>query len=322
MSLAGEARTHRGRCNPDRPRYEHFRTRRIRDRSLKHDLSRALRGRVQSPAWARLLPGEKRRRSDRHHTDLVLDLPGGSRERRHGLGVLRKGLPQPVGGAEVPERGRQRLLVDRVWWRASARRSRSRFGELCVEQVDDLERDRGLLSRVKRELKAGEEPTAGRRAPIIRRRRRRHRWCSVGADPLGRRLVRASSARRACAAGRKRHCGPCLGGAPASGQPTSDRTAPPPSGVGTIGCFARRMRPRGALVSTGSAGCTIAPKCASARHTNSQTVHASTATCASRPGKPGHSCLDRRRRRLELPPPQLPGRHSPARPRSSPPIRR
>ena len=53
--------------------------------------------------------------------------------------------------------------------------------------------------------------------------------------------------------------------------------------------FARRLRPRNALVSTGSARCVTAPQRSSARATNSQPVHASTATCTTRPAnRPTH----------------------------------
>jgi hypothetical protein len=49
--------------------------------------------------------------------------------------------------------------------------------------------------------------------------------------------------------------------------------------------FARRLRPRNALVSTGSARCGTAPARSSAPETNNQPVHASSATCTSRSPK-------------------------------------
>ena len=71
--------------------------------------------------------------------------------------------------------------------------------------------------------------------------------------------------------------------------------------------FARRLRPRSALVSTGSARC--------ARHRSARAPGTRTASpCTPQPdlhhpaGKPNHPLLDRRRRRLDLPPPHLAGR--------------
>ncbi len=49
--------------------------------------------------------------------------------------------------------------------------------------------------------------------------------------------------------------------------------------------LARRLRPHNARVSTGSARCATAPADTSASHTNSQPVHASTATSIRRPAK-------------------------------------
>ena len=65
--------------------------------------------------------------------------------------------------------------------------------------------------------------------------------------------------------------------------------------------FARRLRPRSALVSTGSARCATAPLRSSARETNSQPVHASTATWTSAAWEPADPVLDRRGARFQLP---------------------
>src|SRR5215216_6389696 len=83
---------------------------------------------------------------------------------------------------------------------------------------------------------------------------------------------------------RERHWRTCSGGIHASGSrpsPTSSRS----QRASSRSVLARRLRPRNARVSTGSARCGTAPAATSASQTNSQPVHASTATCTSRPVK-------------------------------------
>src|SRR3954447_5856398 len=73
-----------------------------------------------------------------------------------------------------------------------------------------------------------------------------------------------------------------LGRDPRLGQPALGEQLAQPPGVLAVGLGAP-LAPRNARVSTGSARCATAPAATSASHTNSQPVHASTATCISRP---------------------------------------
>src|SRR4051812_34458633 len=83
---------------------------------------------------------------------------------------------------------------------------------------------------------------------------------------------------------RERHWRTCSGGIHASGsRPSASNSRSQRASSRSV--LARRLRPRSALVSTGSARCGVAPAAASASHTNSQPVHASTATSISRPAK-------------------------------------
>src|SRR4051794_16626625 len=83
---------------------------------------------------------------------------------------------------------------------------------------------------------------------------------------------------------RDRHWRTCSGGIHASGsRPSASSLRSQRASSRSV--FARRLRPRSARVSTGSARCGVAPAADSASQTNSQPVHASTATSISRPAK-------------------------------------
>ena len=79
---------------------------------------------------------------------------------------------------------------------------------------------------------------------------------------------------------RERHWRTCSGGIQDSGNRPSASSSRS-HWASSRSVFARRLRPRSARVSTGSARCGSAPAAASASHTNSQPVHASTATRTS-----------------------------------------
>ena len=70
--------------------------------------------------------------------------------------------------------------------------------------------------------------------------------------------------------------------------------------------LARRLRPRNARVSTRSARCATAPAATSASQTNSQPVHASTATLHLTPTKTSRPPRHGRRRRVDPAPHHLP----------------
>jgi hypothetical protein len=79
---------------------------------------------------------------------------------------------------------------------------------------------------------------------------------------------------------RERHWRTCSGGIQDSGNRRSANSSRSQR-ASSRSVFARRLRPRNARVSTGSARCGSAPAVASASLTNSQPVHASTATLTS-----------------------------------------
>ena len=83
---------------------------------------------------------------------------------------------------------------------------------------------------------------------------------------------------------RERHWRTCSGGIHASGsRPSASSSRSQRASSRSV--LARRLRPRNARVSTGSARCATAPAATSASHTNSQPVHASTATSHLAPPK-------------------------------------
>ena len=83
---------------------------------------------------------------------------------------------------------------------------------------------------------------------------------------------------------RERHWRTCSGGIHASGsRPSASSSRSQRASSRSV--LARRLRPRNARVSTGSARCGTAPAATSASQTNSQPVQASTATSISRPAK-------------------------------------
>ena len=97
---------------------------------------------------------------------------------------------------------------------------------------------------------------------------------------------------------RERHWRTCSGGIHASGsRPSASSSRSQRASSRSV--LARRLRPRNARVSTGSARCAVAPAAASASQTNSQPVHASTATWISRPAKRATQRADGRRRGVD-----------------------
>ena len=97
---------------------------------------------------------------------------------------------------------------------------------------------------------------------------------------------------------RERHWRTCSGGIHASGnRPSASSSRSQRASSRSV--LARRLRPRNARVSTGSARCATAPAATSASQTNSQPVHASTATSISPAGEALHPARHGRRRRVD-----------------------
>ena len=103
---------------------------------------------------------------------------------------------------------------------------------------------------------------------------------------------------------RERHWRTCSGGIHASGsRPSASSSRSQRASSRSV--LARRLRPRNARVSTGSARCATAPAATSASHTNSQPVHASTATCDLAAAEALRPAPDRRRRGVDPTAPHL-----------------
>ena len=191
-------------------------------------------------------------------------------------GDQRGELAHPVLAHQRPAAGL--VASERAQVALDARRAGSRA-------VDDLQRHGDPLARVDGQL-AGRRGTArpasvrsSSGAPgdamVIQRR----------ADPLG--PAGPLSRQRVAQPGARAPLAHMLGRNHASGSRPSHNSCRSHF-ASARSVFARRLRPRSALVSTGSARCATAPQRSSARQTNSQPVHASTATWTSRPGNRVH----------------------------------